>query len=94
VPEAFDNAARQVAIYQDVFLTPATTNAVLGDAAALARDHRLRLWDCIICAAALQSGAGIFLTEDMQDGRLIGRMRLLNPFLVSNTGAINVALRR
>ncbi len=92
VPAAFDDAIRQASIYQAAFLTPPTTDAIMSKACELARAHRMQLWDCIVCAASAQAGAMVLLTEDMQDGRLIEGMRLINPFAATNVKAIDALL--
>lgn len=88
-PAAFDDAVRQALLYQAVFLTPPTTDAIINTASALARAHRMQLWDCVVCAASAQAGAKVLLTEDMQDGRIINGMRLVNPFAAANAKPID-----
>ena len=92
MPAMFEDAVKQVAVYQAAFLTPPTTDAVLARASEMAREHRLQLWDCVVCVAALDAGARVLLTEDMQDGRSLTGLRLLNPFAPANDGAIETAL--
>jgi predicted nucleic acid-binding protein len=92
VPQAFDDAIRQASIYRAAFLTPPTTDAVIDTACALARTHRMQLWDCVVCAASAQAGAKVLLTEDMQDGRILDGLRLINPFAASNAHAIETLL--
>ncbi len=58
----------------------------------MASAHRLQLWDCVVCVAALDAGARVLLTEDMQDGRTIDGLRLLNPFAPANDEAIEAVL--
>jgi predicted nucleic acid-binding protein len=91
-PAMFDEATRQVSLYQAAFLTPPTTLAVIAQASALARDHRLQMWDCVVCVAAFETGAKVLLTEDMQDGRMLSGLRLLNPFAPANDEAIKAVL--
>ena len=56
-------------------------DASLVDAAiALARRHRLALWDAAILAAARRWGCDELLTEDMSDGAVIEGVRIRNPF--------------
>jgi predicted nucleic acid-binding protein len=93
VPAAFDDAVRQALLYQAVFLTPPTTEAVINKASELARAHRLQFWDCVVCAASAQACANVLLTEDMQDGRSIDGLRLINPFAAANAKAIDDLLR-
>jgi predicted nucleic acid-binding protein len=92
VPAAFEEAIRQAHIYQNVFLIPPTTDGVLNKAAEVARVHHLQLWDCVVCAASALAGAKALLTEDMQDGRTIDGLRLVNPFVSANSQAIDILL--
>ena len=83
-PTAFAAVVNQVALYRALAVTPATTDAILTTAADMARAHGLQLWDAVICVAAIEVGAKALLTEDMQDGRVIDGLRIVNPFLASN----------
>src|SRR5579863_2133815 len=89
VPGLFEDAIRQALLYQSVFLTPPTTDATINRASEMARAHRMQLWDCVVCAASAQAGARVLLTEDMQDGRIVDGLRLLNPFAVANGQSID-----
>lgn len=46
----------------------------------LARDHGFSFYDALIVAAAIDAGCDTLLSEDMQDGRRIAGLRILNPF--------------
>ena len=92
VPSVFERAIRQVSIYQAAFVTPPTTTAIVDMASAWARAHRMQLWDCVVCAASAHAGAKLLLTEDMQDGRTLDGLRLINPFAPANAGAIDAML--
>ena len=61
-----------------------TTDAIVNRASEMARSHRMQLWDCVVCAASAQAGARVLLTEDMQDGRIVDGLRLMNPFAAAN----------
>lgn len=39
-----------------------------------------RYWDCLLLASASRSDCEIFLSEDMQQGRRIGPLTIVNPF--------------
>ena len=52
-------------------------------ARTLAEDNRLSFYDALIVAAALEAGCDILYTEDMQHGRTIGGLAIVNPFLES-----------
>jgi predicted nucleic acid-binding protein len=72
-----------------VFITPPTTDAIINKASELARAHRLQLWDCLVCAAFAEASAKVLLTEDMQDGRILDGMRLMNAFVAANLKSID-----
>lgn len=91
-PAAFAEAIRQAHLYQNVFLVPPTTDAILNKAAELARVHHLQLWDCVVCAASAQAGAKALLTEDLQDGRTIDGLRLVNPLAPANARIVDELL--
>lgn len=50
------------------------------EAAELAAAARLSFWDALIIVGAARSGASRLLTEDMQHGRTILGVRIVNPF--------------
>ena len=49
-------------------------------ALALARDHGVGFYDALILAAALEAGCDVLLSEDLQAGRRIGGLAIVNPF--------------
>lgn len=51
------------------------------DAVQIAREHRLNFYDALIIAAALESGCTELLSEDLQAGRRINGLSIVNPFL-------------
>ena len=53
------------------------TNAA---AMRLARDHRLSFYYALIVASVLEAGCDTLYSEDMQDGRVIQRLSIRNPF--------------
>ena len=50
------------------------------DAVSLARSHGLSFYDSLIVASALEVGCGVLLTEDLQAGRRIADLTIVNPF--------------
>lgn len=87
-PAIFEGAIRQTSIYEAAFLTPPTTDAIINRASELARAHHMQLWDCVVCVASIEAGAKALITEDMQDGRTIDGLRLINPFAATNAEAV------
>lgn len=47
----------------------------------LHRETQYRFYDCLIVAAALESGARTLYSEDLQHGRAFGDLTIMNPFL-------------
>lgn len=61
------------------------TFAILASAHALKARTGYSIWDCLILAAARAQGCAIVYSEDMQHGRIIDGLRIVNPF---ETGAL------
>lgn len=57
-----------------------TTLALLDRGFEIHRRHRFSFWDSMIVAAARAQGCDTLWTEDMDDGRIVERMRVANPF--------------
>jgi len=72
-------ASRAVADLCALPVRDVTSGLVL---AALRRsqDSQLSYWDALIVETALEAGASVLLTEDLQDGRSIAGLRIENPF--------------
>ena len=49
-------------------------------ARTLAEDHQLSFYDALIVAAAIEAGCDTLFSEDMQHGRSIGTLAIVNPF--------------
>jgi predicted nucleic acid-binding protein len=45
----------------------------------LSRSKPLSFWDALIVQSALEGGASVLYSEDMQDGQLFGSLRISNP---------------
>jgi predicted nucleic acid-binding protein len=54
--------------------------ATVERAMRLGERHGLSHWDALIVAAAQLAGCAVLMTEDMQDGLQLERVRLCNPF--------------
>lgn len=63
-------------------VVPITLNTHIG-AVSLAREHGLSFYDALIVAAAIEAGCDTLYSEDMQHGRAIGGVTIINPFLES-----------
>ena len=52
-------------------------------AVALSRDHGISFYDALTVASAIEAGCDVLYSEDMQHGRRIGGLAIVNPFLES-----------
>ena len=48
-------------------------------ASRIEEDHPLSFWDALVIAAAEKANAEIVLSEDLNSGQRIGRVRIENP---------------
>lgn len=55
----------------------------LSDALIVHRQDKLPFWDAVIWATARRAGCTTLLTEDLQDGRILGGVTFRNPFRMS-----------
>lgn len=60
-----------------VSLTEATHDL----AVKISRDHKFKIYDANIIAAAELAGCDVLYTEDLNDGQRIGRVTIRNPFV-------------
>jgi predicted nucleic acid-binding protein len=77
ISEAIDDA---LALVDPPLPLTMTLHAV---AREIARDHRYGFYDALILAAALEAGCDTLLSEDLQDGRTFGALKIINPFRVA-----------
>ena len=64
----------------DVFAVTSADAGALVDAMEAVAEHRLSFWDAMIWAAARDAGCAVILSEDMQDGRRLSGVAIVNPF--------------
>ncbi|MBS0278277.1 MAG: PIN domain-containing protein [Proteobacteria bacterium] len=73
--------ARERSLYWKQFLTVLETSGELMETAVdLATDHRMRVWDALILAAAAEARCDLLLSEDFQDGFAWRGVTVVNPF--------------
>ena len=54
--------------------------ALVRAAASRSASSKLSYWNALIVETALDAGAGVLLTEDLQHGQTFDRLRITNPF--------------
>lgn len=71
--------------YLSLFLLPhckvMSSGSIYQKALQIQHETQYRFYDSLIVAAALESGASILYSEDLQHDRSIGHLRIINPFL-------------
>ena len=65
---------------------------VLGEAIAAARRHGLAFWDAMLWATVRAAGCRVLLTEDLQDGRTLGGVQIVDPFVPANDRLVDLLL--
>jgi predicted nucleic acid-binding protein len=73
-------AQARIADWQASFPLVDTSAAILTSAVNLAVQHKLRIWDAVILAAAAEADCRLLLSEDLQDGFAWGGVTVANPF--------------
>ncbi len=74
------NAARTYLMHLMPWCTAPLDARTTAKAWAVQDEAGLEWWDALLVASALLAGCQLFISEDMQDGRLISGMRIVNPF--------------
>jgi len=69
-------AVDQLSLLAIVHIDPALVKAAI----QTSRSSRLSYWDGLIVASAVAGGCERLLTEDLNDGQVIGSVRVENPF--------------
>ncbi|MBA2520166.1 MAG: PIN domain-containing protein [Chloroflexia bacterium] len=73
--------ARQSLLHwSDAFLLASTTPGTMVDAADLAVDHGLGIWDAVILTVAAEANCRLLLSEDMHEGFTWHGVTVTNPF--------------
>lgn len=57
------------------------TDALLKRSYSLRNRYRYSCWDCLILAAAIESGCSSVYTEDLQHGQVVDTVTIINPLL-------------
>ena len=79
-PPMSRRAARELVALYGQWSTVQVDVPLIVAASKLEERHRLSFWDALIVEAALRSGAARLATEDLQTGRRLGGLRIVNPF--------------
>jgi predicted nucleic acid-binding protein len=80
VPPLRPSAARRVVADYSEWQVVTTDALLIISASRLSEEHTVNFWDALIIEAALRAGATELVSEDLQDGRRFGPLRVRNPF--------------
>jgi predicted nucleic acid-binding protein len=87
-----DLVMRRVQAWSNVFPVQAAAQTDLVAALQLFHDHGLQFWDALLCATAIRAGVEYLITEDLQDGRTLFGVTIVNPFTPANDALIESIL--
>lgn len=79
--------------FRDTYPVVETSSAVFLSATDLAVDHRIGIWDAVMCAAAAEAGCRLLLSEDLQEGFTWSGVTVVNPFAAMVHPLLAKALR-
>lgn len=78
--------------FQSLFPVAAADESDLAAAIDAVERHHLSFWDAMLWATAARAGCRLLLSEDFQDGRDLGGVLFVNPFVPANRKLIDLAL--
>lgn len=76
-----DVARQSMGEFAEIAEVETVSLALIGAATRRIEISRFSFWDSLIVETAIDSGAQILWTEDLQNGQLLGDLRVVNPFL-------------
>jgi predicted nucleic acid-binding protein len=79
-PPMSRRAAREIVALYGTWPVVQVDVALILTASQLEEQHKLSFWDALVVEAARVAGATRLVTEDLQDGRRIGGVRIEDPF--------------
>ncbi len=85
-------AEKFVSTWQSIFPVHAATPGCLTGAIQAVHNDGLAFWDAMLWATARDAGCGLLISEDFQDGRTLGGVTFVNPFLEHNDTLLRAAL--
>lgn len=88
-----DDVRRRVQAWCTVLPVHAAAEEDFLAALQIVRAHKFQFWDALLCATASRAGVRYLLTEDLQDGRSLRRMTIVDPFAPENNSLIDHILR-
>jgi predicted nucleic acid-binding protein len=81
-------AARAYVVYLNRFCTAPYDFDVTQLAWQIQDRHGFSWWDCVLLASACRADCGVFFSEDLQHGRRVERLTIMNPFRIGPSEAL------
>lgn len=78
--------------WQRAFPVIAADGSALDEAMWAVEAHNLSFWDAMLWATAKAGGCRVLLSEDLQNGRKLGGVNIVNPFDPENERLLDVIL--
>ena len=78
---AQEEAVDYINDWRAVFSVVAAGETALLEAMEAVREHGFSFWDAMLWATARQAGCAVILSENMQHGRKVGGVEIVNPFV-------------
>ena len=75
-----DTAIELSRTWQQLFPIASAGPETLNEAIEVVRDHQLSFWDAMLWMTAKEAGCAYLFSEDMQHGRRLGGVEIINPF--------------
>jgi predicted nucleic acid-binding protein len=85
-------ARAAVLSWRDAYPTVETSATVMVNAADLASDHGLTIWDSVVLAASAEAECRLLLPEDLQEGFAWRGVTVSNPFAPAHHPLLAVLL--
>ena len=79
-PITIDEAAKFITKFKINFEIRETQMEDIEKTILLHKNHKFSYWDSLIIATAINVGAEILYSEDLQHGRIINNLKIINPF--------------
>lgn len=74
------SARTAILTWRDAYPAIDTSPSVMVNAADLATDHQLGIWDAVVLSASAEAGCRLLLSEDLQEGFTWRGVTVTNPF--------------
>ena len=78
--------------WRSLFTIAVADANALSDAMDAVSEHRVSFWDAMLWATARRAGCSALVSEDLQDGRRLGGVEIVNPFSQDQTRRLQLLL--